>query len=139
MASIRRASVSGTAIVVAYELTIFAHGASHARLGIGISAAQSYFIWGVMEVSPLLADGAPVVFVAADWALRASAFDGRRHSFRSLFPFRRARSGQRTPAGIGSVACDFRDNCLPVAAIKGCGRFVGVWFLRGSFGTHLAE
>ena len=55
MASIRRANVSGTAIVVAYELTIFAHCASHARLGIGISAAQSYFIWGVMLVSPLLA------------------------------------------------------------------------------------
>src|SRR6516162_7593962 len=116
MASIRRASVSGTAIVVAYELTIFAQGASHARLGIGISAAQSYFIWGVMEVSPLLADGAPVVFVAADWALRAS--------FRWPPPFlsisisiSSRKVGQRTPAGIGSVACDFRDNSLPVAAI----------------------
>jgi len=125
MASIRRASVSGTAIVVAYELTIFAHGASHARLGIGISAAQSYFIWGVMEVSPLLADGAPVVFVAADWALRASAFDGRRHSFRSLFPFRRARSDNALQQGSGQWPATFVITPCLLLPFKGCGRVCG--------------
>jgi len=49
------AAALGTAIVIVYLLTIFTHGAAHARLGIEISAAQNYFVWGVMVISPLLA------------------------------------------------------------------------------------
>ena len=51
----RHAAALGTAIVIVYLLTIFTHGAAHARLAIEISAAQNYFVWGVMVISPLLA------------------------------------------------------------------------------------
>src|SRR5262249_61039990 len=49
------AAALGTAIVIVYLLTIFTHGAAHARLAIKISAAQNYFVWRVMVISPLLA------------------------------------------------------------------------------------
>ena len=51
----RHAAALGTAIVIMYLLTIFTHGAAHARLAIEISAAQNYFVWGVMVIAPLLA------------------------------------------------------------------------------------
>ena len=51
----RYAAALGSAIVILYLLTIFTHGAAHARLAIEISAAQNYFVWGVMVIAPLLA------------------------------------------------------------------------------------
>ena len=52
---------------------------------------------------------------------------------------RRAAEDNAPQQGSRSVGCDFRDNCLPVAAVKGCACLWSVWFLRGTFGTQLAE
>src|SRR5215472_12454120 len=76
---------------------------------------------------PAARDDAAMDFASEDRALLAGGFDGRCHSFRSVFPFPSIRSRQRTPAGIGFLACDLRGNGLSVVAVRSRGRICGCW------------
>src|SRR5215469_4106912 len=76
---------------------------------------------------PAARDDAAMDFASGDRALLAGGFDGHCHSFRPVFPFRRIRPRQRTPAGIGFLACDLRGNGLSVVAVRSRGRICGCW------------
>ncbi len=137
MTAIKRARVYLTAIVIAYEITVFTHGAAHARLGIQISAAQNCFIWGVMLVSPLFA-------LALLWTSRqraglwvlalsmAAAFP-----FDLYFHFVAQGPDNALQQGSGQWPVIFVTTAYLLQVLTVAGLLTGVWFLRRSLGSHL--
>ena len=129
------AAISGTAFVIVYELAIFAHGAAHARLGIGLSAAQNGFVWVVMVISPLLA-------MALLWTSRqraglnllaismAAAF-----FFDLYFHFVAPGPDNALHQGSGQWPAIFVTTAYSLQLLTFAGVFVGLWFLRRSLGT----
>lgn len=129
----RHVAALGTAVVIVYVVTIFTHGAAHARLAIRISNAQNSFVWAVMLISPLLAmillwtsmQRMGLYLLALSMAA-AIPFD---LYFHFIAPGPDNALQQRT-SGLWPATFVITAYLLLLFAVVGV--LVGVWFLRGS-------
>ena len=130
MASRRRTAILGTAFVIAYEVTLYVHGAAHARLDIGLSTAQSLFVWAVMLIAPPIA---MVLLWASQqrtglWLLALSTAAG--FPFDLYFHFIAAGPDNAFQQSSGEWPAIFVTTAVLLQLLTGAGVFLGVWLLR---------
>jgi hypothetical protein len=130
MSSSRRIAIIGTAFVIAYEATLFVHGTAHARLGIGVSAAQSVYIWAVMLIGP------PIAMVLLWTSQQRTGLSLLALSTAAGFPFDlyfhfiAAGSDNALQQPSGEWPAMFVTTAILLQLLTAAGVLVGVWYLR---------